>query len=199
MTGGLILASQSAARIDMLRAAGVPFEAEAARVDEAAVKAALVAEGAPPRDVADALAELKARKVAMRHPDRLVLGADQVLALGQETLDKPRTLEEAGEHLRRLRGRSHQLLSAAVICEEGRPVWRQVGCARLTMRPFSDAFLDDYLQREGDALLEVVGAYRLEALGSQLFSRVEGDYFSILGLPLLELLAYLRVRGFCLE
>jgi septum formation protein len=183
----------------MLAAAGVAFEVIAPAVDEAAVKAAMLAEAAPPRDLADTLAELKATKVSARRPQAVVIGADQVLALGQETLDKPRTLEEAGEHLRRLRGRSHQLLSAAVICEEGRPVWRQVGCARLTMRPFSDAFLDDYLQREGDALLEVVGAYRLEALGSQLFSRVEGDYFSVLGLPLLELLAYFRVRGFCLE
>jgi septum formation protein len=199
MTGGLILASQSAARIGMLRAAGVPFEAEAARVDEAAVKASMLAEGAPPRDVADALAELKARKVAMRHPDQLVLGGDQVLVIDGAILDKPRELDEARAQLRRLRGQTHELLSAAVVFENARPVWRHIGRVQLSMRDFSEDFLEGYLADEGGGLLATVGAYRLEGAGAQLFTRVQGDYFSVLGLPLLEVLAFLRQRGICPE
>jgi septum formation protein len=199
MTPGLILASQSASRIDMLRAARVPFEAEAARVDEAAVKASMLAEGAAPRDVADALADLKARKVAMRHPDRLVLGGDQVLVVEGAILDKPRDLDEARAHLRRLRGRTHELLSAVVVYENARPVWRHIGRVQLAMRDFSDDFLEGYIAAEGGGLLATVGAYRLEGAGAQLFTRVQGDYFSVLGLPLLEVLAFLRLRGICPE
>lgn len=199
MTLPLILASRSKARAEILASAGVGFEVVVPAIDETGVKVAMRAEGAPARDLAALLAELKAAKVSSRRPEALVLGADQVLALENETLDKPPSVAAAGEQLRQLRGRSHELLSAAVVCEGGRPVWRHVGRARLTMRPFSDAFLETYLAREGAALCETVGAYRLEGVGSQLFSRVEGDYFSVLGLPLLELLAYLRVRGLCLE
>ncbi len=195
----LILASRSEGRATLLRQAGVPFETVPAALDEAAVKAAMLAEAAPPRDVADMLADLKARRGAARRPGTLVLGADQVLVSAGRLYDKPRNLGEAADQLRRLRGATHELLAAAVVYENGRPVWRHIGGARLTMRRFTDAFLEGYLARHGESLLATVGAYHLEGGGAQLFSRVEGDYFSVLGLPLLELLGFLRTRGVCPE
>jgi len=198
MTRPLILASGSAARAELLRQARVPFDVEAASVDEHSVKASLSAEGAPPRDVADVLAELKARRVASARPEALVLGADQVLVCEGRMLDKPADLDDARSQLLFLRGKAHELLSAAVVFEDGAPVWRHVGRAQLVMRSFSDAFLDGYLEGDAD-VLDCVGAYRLEADGSQLFNRVQGDYFSVLGLPLLEVLGFLRTRGVCVE
>jgi septum formation protein len=189
----LILASGSAARVAMLAAARVPFEAMPAPVDEAAVKAGMLGEGASPRDIADALAELKARRVAARVPG-LVVGADQVLSCDGRLFDKPRDLAEAREQLLALRGRTHELHAAAVAYEEASPVWRHVGRARLTMRAFGEAFLDSYLASEGEAVCDSVGGYRIEAGGAQLFARVEGDLFTIMGLPLLELLDFLRSR-----
>jgi septum formation protein len=183
----------------MLAAAGVPFEALPAAVDEAAVTAGMLAEDAPARDVADALAELKARRVAARAPGALVLGADQVMSCDGQLFDRPRDAGEARAQLAALRGRTHVLHAAAVVYEAGRPVWRHVGEARLTMRAFSDAFLDDYLAGQGAGLWETVGIYRIEAAGAQLFTRVEGDLFTIMGLPLLDLLAFLRSRGVVLE
>lgn len=191
----LILASRSAARADLLRRAGVAITVAPAGIDEEAVKAALAAENAAPRDVADALADLKARRAGGRYPGRLVLGADQVLVLGRDLLDKPPTVAEARGQLKRLRGQSHELLSAAVVYDDGVPVWRHIGRARMVMRPFSDDFLEGYLARHGAGITEAVGAYKLEDGGAVLFSRIEGDYFSVLGLPLLELLAFLRSRG----
>jgi septum formation protein len=183
----------------MLRDAGVAVETVAAAVDEAGIKAGLREEAAPPRDVADLLAELKARRIATRRPERLVLGADQVLVLDGRIFDKPADLAEARVQLQGLRGRRHELLSAAVIFEGAAPVWRHVGRAVLTMRPFSDVFLDDYLAAEGDLALASVGGYRIEGRGAQLFSRVDGDHFTIMGLPLLEVLGFLRTRGICIE
>lgn len=195
----LVLASASAARAAMLGAVGIETEALPARIDEASVKATLLAESAPPRDVADKLAELKALRISARRPGRLVLGADQVLVYDGQIFDKPRDLSEARTHLAALRGRMHILLSAAVVVLDGQPLWRHVGSARLTMRPFSDGFLDWYLDRLGDLALTSVGCYHLEGLGAQLFARVEGDYFTVLGLPLLELLGFLRARGVLTE
>lgn len=190
----LVLASGSAARASVLRAAGVEITIDPGRVDEDAIKASMKAEDAPPRDIADKLAELKALRVSARHTGTFVLGADQVLVHKGRMFDKPEDRRDARNHLMALRGETHQLLSAAVICVNAEPVWRHVGQARLTMRPFSDEFLDEYLDAFGDQVTTSVGGYHLEGLGAQLLSRVEGDYFTVLGLPLLEVLGFLRAR-----
>jgi septum formation protein len=191
---GVILASKSAARRAVLDGAGVPFEAVVAGVDEDAVKASLLAEGATPRDVADALAELKAIRVSRSRPD-LVIGADQTLEFEGRLYDKAETIEEARERLQALRGKPHKLHSAVVVAKDGAPIWREIATATLTMRDVSDEFLEDYLRIEGDEALGSVGCYRLEGPGAQLFSKIEGDYFAILGLPLLGLLDLLRRHG----
>ena len=190
----LILASKSAARRAVLDGAGVRYEARVAGVDEEAVKAALLAEGAGPREIADALAELKAIRVSAGRPD-FVIGSDQTLDLGGELYDKAETVEAARERLKLLRGKTHKLHSAVVVAKEGAPIWREVVTASLTMRDFSDAFLEDYLATEGEHALGSVGCYRLEGPGAQLFSKIEGDYFAILGLPLMGLLDLLRRHG----
>lgn len=182
----------------MLEAAGLTIEAVPAAIDEAAIKAGLTAEGAPARDIADKLAELKAAKIARRHPGRLVLGADQILVLDATLFDKPESRAAARTQLQALRGQTHRLLSAAVIIRDGETLMRHVDEARLTMRVFSDAFLERYLDAEGELVLSSVGAYRLEGLGAQLFARVQGDYFTILGLPLFATLDTLRRHGFCM-
>ena len=190
----VVLASTSASRAAVLRAAGVAFEAVAPGVDEDTAKAALIGEGAGPREVADALAELKALRVSARR-DGLVIGADQTLDLDGVLFDKAADLAEARERLQAMRGRMHRLHAGVVVARDGQPIWREVQTSSLWMRPFSDAFLDDYLEREGEAALSSVGCYRLEGLGAQLFSRIDGDYFAILGLPLLGLLDLLRLHG----
>lgn len=192
----LVLASTSASRQAMLTAAGVPFEALAPMVDEAELKRALAAEGTDARGVADALAEAKAVKISRKLPGVLVLGSDSVVALDDGTMiDKAPDRETLTAQLRSLRGRTHRLVSAAVVAENGTPVWRFVGVAKLTMRNFSDAFLDAYLDACGDVLLGSVGGYHIEGRGAQLFARVDGDQFTIRGLPLLAVLDYLRTRN----
>jgi septum formation protein len=191
----LILASTSPTRLAMLRAAGLDVTPIAPRVDEVAVRDALTAEGAHPRDIADTLAEMKARKVAEKHPEATVLGCDQVVALDRETFAKPETPEDARQQLRTLRGKTHKLLSAIVAYRDAESVWRHVGEARLTMHQFSDVYLDDYVTRNWDSIRHSVGCYKIEEEGVRLFSAITGDHFTILGLPLLPLLAWAGTTG----
>ena len=184
----LVLASGSTIRRTLLENAGVPTEVVPARIDEPAIRASLLAEGAPPRDIADTLAELKARKTAGKMPGRLVLGCDQVLDLDGDLLSKPADPAEARAQLHRLRGRMHRLHSAAVLYRDDRPLWRHVSQVRMHMAQRSDPWIEDYVARNWDEIRFSVGAYQLEAEGARLFSRVEGDYFAVLGLPLIELL-----------
>lgn len=195
MTQSLILASKSETRAKMLRQAAVAFQAAAPRVDEDAIKSALLAEQAKPRDIADALAEAKARKVSSKHPDALVLGSDQVLDFQGQLLSKPKSPSEASDQIRAMRGLEHKLFSAAVIYESGKPIWRHVGQVRLFMRDLSDPWIDDYVDRNWDTIQHSVGGYLLEEEGVRLFHRIEGDHFNVLGMPLLEVLSYLTLRG----
>ncbi len=188
------LASKSSARQAILRNAGIAFQAVVAGVDEEATKAGLLAEGASPREVADALAELKAVKVSTKRPG-LVIGADQTLDFAGQLIDKVETLDQARALLLELRGQTHKLHSAVVVARDGKPIWRVVQSAKLSVRPFSDAWLDGYLERRGEHILHCVGCYELESEGVQLFDAIDGDYFTILGLPLVGLLDFLRLHG----
>ncbi|HEY0283567.1 MAG TPA: Maf family protein [Rhizomicrobium sp.] len=187
----LILASASAVRARLLREAGVPFDVRPAEIDEGDIKALLAGKlGAD--GIAGVLAERKAIKISTAHPQALVLGCDQTLAFDGRLIDKAADLAAAQALLHEMRGKEHSLFTACVLAQDGVPVWRRLEHSRLWMRPFSDAFLDDYLRTEGNKLLGSVGCYHLEGSGIQLFERVEGDYFSVLGLPLIPLLAALR-------
>jgi len=191
----IILASTSSARKQILENAGVSFDAMAPMVDEEALKLALEQENLPPRDLADALAEAKAVKISAKHPTALVLGADQVLAIDDgQLLSKAESPEQAREQLKMLSGKSHRLFSALVAAAAGVPVWRHVGVVRLLIRPLSDAFIDDYVDRNWDQIRYCVGCYQIEGEGAQLFTKIEGDHFDIMGMPLLPLLAFLRER-----
>lgn len=191
----LILASNSKARQGLLRSAGIEFTAVPARIDEESIRQSLEAESARPRDIADTLAEYKALRVAEKHPEALVLGCDQVLEFKGNVLSKPSSRQDAEAQLRLLRGDRHKLLSALVIYEDAKPVWRFIGEVRLLMRQIDDVYLSSYLDRNWPDVSDSVGGYKLEKEGSRLFSRVDGDYFTVLGLPLLELSAYLVTRG----
>lgn len=193
MSVPLTLASGSQSRRALLASAGVVANTVAPNVDEAAFRDSLRASGTSVRDQAMQLAEMKAMRVSSQRRG-LVIGGDQMLALGDTAFDKPVDMDAAKDHLRALSGKTHTLETAIVICEDGAPVWRHLARPKLTMRPLSEAFITDYTARCGDSLLSTVGAYQLEGLGAQLFTRIEGDYFSILGLPLLPLLDYLRIR-----
>lgn len=195
MSSPLILASGSEIRAQLLRNAGLDPQIFPARIDEDMMRESLLAESAPPRDVADTLAEMKALKVSDKHPGAMVLGCDQVLDHQGTLFSKAGTIEEARDQLQRLRGSRHMLLSAAVICQNGKPLWRHVGQVRLYMRDFSDSYLDAYLDRNWNSARHAVGCYKLEEEGVRLFHRIEGDYFTVLGLPLLDLLSHMALIG----
>ncbi len=190
----IVLASTSAIRQHILRSAGVSFDAVSPQVDETAIKDSLLAEGVSPRDIADALAEAKAVKISRRRPG-LVIGADQTLDLDGRLFDKADTVDEARERLILMRGKTHRLHCGMVVARDGQPIWREVVTSTLRMRPFSDDFLEGYLARNAPGVLSSVGCYQLEGEGIQLFDRIDGDYFAILGLSLIPLLDLLRRYG----
>ena len=190
----IILASGSKIRADILRRAGVEFTVKTKPVDEGAIKKAMLSEGAAIRDIADALAEAKSMRVSRSEPG-LVIGADQIMEMDGQLFDKPANMDEARARLLSMRGKAHRLIGAVVICENGQPVWRHMSKTVLHVRDFTEDFIDDYLAKEGEDVLSAVGAYKFEGRGAQLFTNVEGDFFSILGLSLLPVLDYLRIRG----
>lgn len=192
---GVVLASGSAARAKMLRDAGVTVQTQPVSLDEEAVRHSCHAEGMDVAAAAVTLAWMKAERASRKFPGDLVIGADQMLDLNGEWLEKPATRDGLRAQLLKLRGRRHELISAVVAVKDGERLWHTVERARLTVRPFSDAFLEWYLAAAGEGVLSAVGGYHLESIGSQLFSRVEGDYFTVLGLPLLPLLGFLREHG----
>ena len=195
MSERVILASASPTRARLLEAAGVAFAVEPAAIDEGPIKHEMRLAGRPAIECAQALARAKAATVSARHPDALVIGADQLLAAGDEWHDKPNTLAEACLQLQTLRGRTHVLATALCVLRDSERLWQAASLPELTMREFSEAFLENYIAAEGEAILGSVGAYRLETRGVQLFSRMTGDHFAVLGLPLFELLEFLRSRG----
>ncbi len=194
-----ILASASPTRRSMLEAAGLSFQVAPARIDEAAIRDSLAFDQVSPRDIADALAEGKAKRIAQKHPDSRVLGSDQILALGTEIFEKPADRTAAAAQLSRLQGKQHSLFSAAVLYDQGEPIWRFVSEVKLSMHPLRDSEIDAYLDRAWPEVSDSVGAYHAEGLGAQLFHRIDGDWFSVLGLPLLPLLSFFRLRGWLAE
>lgn len=195
MTEPLILASGSRFRQKMLQDAGVSFDVILPDLDERALEAPLQASGATPEDVARVLADAKAVAVSETAPGRLVLGCDQTLSLGDRVFHKPPTMDAAQDTIFALSGQTHQLNSAAVLALDGQAVWHHVAVARMTMRALSPAEIGRYLGRAGDTILHSVGAYQIEGLGAQLFERIEGDFWTVVGLPLLPVLGALRERG----
>lgn len=191
----LILASTSTTRQNMLKKAGVTFQAQAPSVDEDAIKEAFIAEEAPPRDICDALAEAKALSLSFQFPEQLIVGGDQILVHKGKLLSKSKTRDEAAEVLNRLSGDSHTLMSGAVLSQNGQTIWRHIDQVEMVMHSLSPDEIDRYLDRIGDAAFWTVGAYQLEGLGASLFKAVKGDFFTVLGFPLLPLLAQLRHLG----
>lgn len=194
MSNRIVLASGSTIRRQILDGAGLDYEVIVRPVDEAAIKEAMLSENSRLRDIADALAEAKAMRVS-RQESGLVIGADQIMVMDDTLFDKPKDMDEVRERLLSMRGKKHELVGAVVICENGTPVWRHMCRTKLWVREFSEEFLDWYIKTEGEALTKSVGAYRFEGPGAQLFEKVEGGFFAILGLDLLPVLDYLRTRG----
>lgn len=191
----LILASGSRIRAELLRNAGVDFEIQTAPVDEAEIRRSLQAEGATVGDAAIALAEAKAMRVSRRNPGALVIGCDQMLDCNGVWFEKPVDRDHARAHLQAFSGKTHRLQAGIVVARDGQRLWHNLSIASLTVRVLSPDFIEAYLDAAGEPILNSVGAYQLEGLGAQLFSRIEGDYFTILGLPLLPLLDFLRAHG----
>ena len=188
----LILASKSPFRAALLKNAGIEFTSQSADIDERAAETPLYETGATPDDVALVLAEAKALNVSEAHPDAVVIGCDQTLSLGDQVFHKPENMEQARRQLLQFSGKTHQLNSAVVLAKNGQTLWRHVSVARMTMRDLDPGFIGRYLGRVGDIALSSVGAYQIEGSGIQLFDKIDGDYFTIVGLPLLPLLAQLR-------
>ena len=195
VTPKLVLASGSKTRAKMLERVGLEFTQETPMIDEDAIKDALQAEGASCEELAEALAEHKAVRISARNRTNLVIGADQILECDGVRINKPENLDSAAKTLRTLSARTHRLISSVVVVLDGDRLWHATDSASLTMRPLDDGFIDHYLGRTGDAVLSSVGAYQLEGFGAHLFTRVNGDFFTVLGLPLLPLLDFLRTRG----
>lgn len=191
----LILASASAGRRTMLENAGVVFDVEAASIDEDAVKQSLKAEGASVEQAAETLAELKARRISARHPGVLVLGSDSMLECQGRWFDKAESVDEAREHLQAMRGTTHRLVTSAVLVRDEGRIWHHSAVAELTMRNLSDAWLDTYLEDIGERACASVGCYQVEGRGLQLFARINGDFFAIVGLPMVQVLDQLRTQG----
>ena len=196
MSEGLILASASEARLRLLRNAGIRLQAKPAHIDESAVKQSMIAAGAKPQDIAIELSVLKAQRISAKYPNALIIGADQVLVLDGQIFDKPRDRDEAFAHLSVLSGKTHRLISAAVLVRDQQTLWRDFASADLTMRKLDADFICSYLDQAGDDCLNSVGAYKIESTGAQLFAAVSGDPFTIQGLPMFALLGQLREFGF---
>ncbi|PYE89064.1 Maf-like protein [Phyllobacterium leguminum] len=195
MTIEILLASKSPFRAALMKNAGLAFKAIEAKIDERAVEATFNGSGATPEDIALVLGEAKALDVSSRYPDALVIGCDQTLSLEDEVFHKPADMDAARRQLLKLSGKTHELNSAVVIARGGAPIWRHVAVARMTMRALDPGFIGRYLAHAGEAALSSVGAYQIEGLGLQLFEKIDGDYFTIVGLPMLPLLAELRKTG----
>lgn len=196
MTSKIILASGSEIRRSLFESACVSVESVSPKIDEESIKLSLIHEIAKPRDIADTLAEYKARKVSLKHPGSVVIGCDQVLELNGQLFSKPQSQQDATEHLKILKGKIHKLHSAAVIYEDEKPVWRFVGLARMHVRELSDSYIESYVERNWNEIRYCVGGYQLESEGIRLFNKVDGDYFTVLGIPLVEVLSYLSTKGF---
>ena len=195
MGGKLILASSSEVRKELLEKSNISFVSVKPNIDEDAVKSSLLVENYSPRDIADALAELKASKISLKTPDSLVLGCDQILEFEGALLEKPPSKDLAVHQLMKISGKKHIAYSAAVIFENSKPIWRFVGKADLLLKSNSEEYISDYVNRNWDSIKHSVGGYKIEEEGCRLFSNINGDYFSILGMPLLEIIKFLCIRG----